>query len=99
MGSSGLGRPLLGPGAAQPVAVGAGLDDVGPEGEVVDHGGGEAGIGEGLAPLAEAGVGGEGDGGSLLAFGDDLEQQLGASDVDADVADLIETEKVEPPVA
>jgi hypothetical protein len=63
---------------------------VGPEGEAVDHGGGQAGIGEDLAPLAEAGVGGQGDGGPLLAFGDDLEQQLGTPDVDADVADLVE---------
>jgi hypothetical protein len=90
LAGSALWRPLPGPGGAQPVALGARLDDVGPEGEAVDHGGGQAGIGEGLAPLAEAGVGGQGDGGSFLSFGDDLEQQLGTPGVDADVADLVE---------
>lgn len=34
---------------AQPVGVAAGLDDVGLEGQAVDHGGGEPGIGEGGA--------------------------------------------------
>ena len=47
--------------------VGAGLDDVGVEGEPVDDGGGEAGVGEGGAPFGERGVGRAGDGGFLLA--------------------------------
>lgn len=81
------GRGLLrSAGGAEPVGVGANSDDVGPEGEPVDHGGGEAGVGEGAAPLGERGVAGAGDGDRLLAGGDDLEQQLGAAGVEVDVA-------------
>ena len=39
------------------------------------------------------------DGGAFLAFGDDLEQQLGAAGVDLDVAQLVEQQQVEPAVA
>ena len=39
----------------QPVGVGAGLDDVAAEGEPVDDGGAEAGVGEGLVqPLNDS---------------------------------------------
>ena len=69
-GSGGGGCLLGGAGRAEAVGVGAGLDDVGVEGEPVHDGGGEAGVGEGGAPFAEGGVGGAGDGGLLLAFGD-----------------------------
>src|SRR5215470_3493464 len=65
---------LLGAGGAQPVGVGAGFDDVAAEGEPVDDGGAEAGVGEGLGPAAEAFVGGDRDAVFLLAFGEDLEQ-------------------------
>jgi hypothetical protein len=40
-----------GAGGAQPVAVAAGLQDVGVEGETVDDGGGQARIREGMAPF------------------------------------------------
>jgi len=63
---------------------------VGAEGEPVHDRGGEAGIGEGGSPLGEGGVAGAGDGGLLLAGGDDLEQQLGASGVEVDVAEFVE---------
>ena len=43
-GCSGGGSFLRGAGGAQPVGVGAGGDDVGAEGEAVDHGGGQAGV-------------------------------------------------------
>jgi hypothetical protein len=39
-GRSGVGDSFLGSCAGEPVAVGAGLDDVGVEGEPVDDGGG-----------------------------------------------------------
>jgi hypothetical protein len=42
------------------------LDDVGVEGEPVDDGGCESGVGEGVAPFGEGGVGGAGDGGAFL---------------------------------
>ena len=54
-GGSGGGSLLRGAGGAQPVGVGAGGDDVGAEGEPVDHGGGEAGVGEG-GPHSENGA-------------------------------------------
>jgi hypothetical protein len=42
---------VAGLGGAQPVGVGAGVDDVGVEGEPVDDGGAEAGVGEGAGPF------------------------------------------------
>src|SRR5829696_8700657 len=68
-GCSGGGSLLRGAGGSQAVGVGAGGDDVGAEGEPVDHGGGEAGVGEGAAPFGERGVARAGDGGFLLAGG------------------------------
>ena len=48
------------------------------------------GVGEGGAPFGERGVAGAGDGGFLLAGGDDLEQQFGAAGVEVDVAEFID---------
>ena len=92
MGSAGGGSLLRGSGGAEPVGVGAGGDDVAAEGEPVDHGCCEPGVGEGGAPFGEGGVGGAGDGGLLLAGGDDLEQQFGAAGVEVDVSELVEAE-------
>jgi len=75
----GVGAFRSGAGGAQAVAVVAGLEDVGVEGEPVDDRGGQAGVGEGLAPYGERGVCGDGDGRTFLSFGDDLEQQFGAA--------------------
>ena len=83
----------LGPGSclggAEPVAVGAGLEDVGVEGDAVDDGGDEAGVGDDGAPFAEGEVGAQ-HAGSLFAFGQDLEQQLGAAGVELDVAEFVD---------
>jgi hypothetical protein len=43
-------RQLFRFGVCQSVGVGAGLDDVAAEGEAVDDGGAEPGVGEGLRP-------------------------------------------------
>ena len=67
-----------------------GVDDVGVEGEPVDDGGGQAGVGERPAPFAEGVVAGHADRCSFFAFGQDLEEQLGAAGVDADVAELVD---------
>ena len=72
---------------------------MGVEGDAVDDRGDQARVGEDAAPFAEGQVGRDGDAGSFLAFGDDLEQQLGPARVDLDVAELVETEKVEAAVA
>jgi len=72
---------------------------VGVEGDAVDDGGDEAGVGEDGAPFAEGQVGGDGDGGAFFAFGDDLEEQFGSPGVDVDVAEFVEAEQVEAAVA
>ena len=85
-GSAWWGHLLAGAGGGESVGLGAGVDDVGVEGEPVDDGGGQSGVGEGVAPLAERGVRSAGDGGSFLAGGDDLEEQLILADVGGEVA-------------
>ena len=87
-GFRGLADGLAG---AEPVGLGAGLEDVGVEGEPVDDRGGEAGVGEHGSPFAERQVGRDRDRGSFLPLGDDLEQQLGAAGIELDVAELVET--------
>ena len=75
------------------VAVGAGFDDVGFVGDAVDDGGGEAGVGEGFGPFGEGGVGGDGDGCSFFAFGEDLEEEFGGVLVEVDVAEFVDGEE------
>src|SRR5512142_945460 len=94
----GPGGVVAGLGGAQPVGVGAGGDDVGVEGEPVHDGSAQPRVGEGGCPLAEGGVGGDRDGGAFLAFGEDLEQQLGAAPVQLEVAELIQAQQVDPAV-
>ena len=77
-------------GDAQSVGLGAGFEDVGVEGDAVDDGGGEAGVGDDFAPLAEREVRGDGHAGFLFAFGEDLEQQFGSAGVELDVAEFVE---------
>jgi hypothetical protein len=72
--SAGFGGLAGGFAGAEPVGLGAGLEDVGVEGDPVDDRGDEAGVGEDGSPFAERQVGPDRDGGSFLAFGDDLEQ-------------------------
>jgi len=81
------------------VAGGTGLDDGGVVGEPVDDRGAQAGVGEGLGPAAEGFVGRDCDGGLLFAFGEDLEEEFGATPVELEVAQFIQTEQVDPAVA
>jgi len=67
---------------AQPVGLGAGLEDVGVEGDAVHDGGDQARVWEHGSPLAEGQVRGDRDGCAFFAFGDDLEEELGAAGVD-----------------
>jgi len=69
-------------GVGEAVAAGAGFDDLSGEGEPVDDGGAQARVGEGLGPAGERFVAGDGDGGSFLAFGQDLEEEFGAAAVE-----------------
>jgi len=54
---------------------------------------------KGLGPAAERVVAGDRDGGLLFAFGQDLEQQLGAATVEFHVAEFVEAEQLDPAVA
>ena len=63
---------------------------MGVEGEPVDDGGAQAGVGEGAVPFGERAVGRDGDRGAFFAFGDDLEQQLGAAFVEVGVAEFVD---------
>jgi hypothetical protein len=78
--------------------VGAGLDDVSVEGDAVDDGGDEAGVGEHGSPFAERQICPDRDGGSFLPLCDDLEQQFGAAGVEPDVAQLIEQQEIQAAV-
>lgn len=49
--------------------------------------------------FAERKVGRQPDGGFLVPFGDDLEPQLGAARVEADLAEFAEQEQIHPAVA
>ncbi len=82
-------------GGAESVGQGAGVDDVGSEGEAVHDGCGQAGVGERVAPFAERGVGRTGDGGALFTGGDDLKEQLSTAGVEVDVADFVQAQQVE----
>ena len=57
-----LNNASLGEGVREAVAGGAGLDDVPAEGEPVDDGGAQPGVGEGLGPAGERLVGGDSNG-------------------------------------
>jgi hypothetical protein len=88
-----------GAGGGEAVGVGAGFDDGAVEGEAVDDGSAEPGIGEGLGPAAAGLVGGDGDAVLRLAFGQDLEEEFGAVPVKLHVAELINAEEIDPTVA
>jgi hypothetical protein len=75
------------------------LDDVGVEGEPVDDGRAQAGVGEGAGPFGEGGVGGDRDRRAFFAFGEDLEEQFGAAAVEFEVAQFVQAEQVDAAVA
>jgi len=75
----------------------SGLDDVGPEGQPIDDRGGQARVSERLTPLGKGRVGGHGDRGPLVAFGQNLEQEFGTPAIQMEV-ELIETEQVQAPI-
>jgi hypothetical protein len=82
----------------EPVGLGAGLEDAGVVGDPVDDRGHQPRIGEHGSPFAERQVRSDADRGAFLAFGDDLEQQLGSPRVELDVAEFAGQEEVEAAV-
>ncbi len=58
--------------------------------KTVQQGGSHGGItGEDSGPVLEGDIGGNDDGAVLVAFGDDLEQQLSTSLIEGEVAEFI----------
>ncbi len=56
-------------------------------------------VGEGARPAGERLIAGDGDRGGLLALGEHLEQHLRAAAVELHVAELINTQQIDPAVA
>ena len=81
------------------VAGGAGLDDVAVVGEAVNDGGAQSRVGEGPGPARERFVADDGHGGTFLPFGQHLEEELGSSAVELEVAELVDQEQVDAAVA
>jgi hypothetical protein len=70
--------PVAGLAGAESVGLGAGLDDVGVEGDAVDDRDAEPRVGERLGPAIWL-VAGDRDGGAFFPLSEDLEQQLGTA--------------------
>ena len=71
-------------------AVGPGLDDVGIEGEPVDHRLAQALLGKHLGPFTEREVGRDDQRSAFVAFGEDLEDQFGGAVWEGEVAELVD---------
>ena len=75
---------------SEPVAVAGDLNDDGVMQQPVQECGGNHVIAEQLAPLAKTPVGGEDDGAALVAGVDQLEEQVGATLLHRQVANLVD---------
>ena len=81
------------------VAGGAGFDDGAVVGQAVHDRGAQPGVGEGVGPATERLIRCDGDAVLLFAFGQDLEEQFGAAAVQFHVAQFVDDQQVDPPVA
>ena len=72
----------------------AGLDDVAMIGQPIEHGGGHFGAAEDLWPIGEGEVGGDQQGGVLVEFADQVEQQLSAGLAERVVVEFIDDDEV-----
>ena len=91
-----LACPALGRGAAEPVGVGAGGDDVRTVREPVDQRLAQPRVGDDLRPFRERQVGGHDHRRLLRPVGDHLEHQLARRLGDRHVAQLVDADQVEP---
>lgn len=78
------------------VGVAVEVEDDGAVEEPIEHGCGDGGVAEDLAPGRDAAVGGEHDGGFEVALGDDLEQRGGGLAGQRQVAQSSMTRRVGP---
>src|SRR6266702_1810862 len=85
---------LLVEAVAKAPGLGAGVDDVGAVGEAVDDGLGEAGVVEDLGPFTEGQVGGDDQAAAFVAFGEDLEDELGGAVGQREVAEFVEDDEL-----
>ena len=74
----------------EPVGVALEGDDVGVVDEPVDHGCGDDVVAEHFAPSPERLVAGDDQGGSFVAGGDELEEQVRRFGFERDVADFVD---------
>jgi hypothetical protein len=79
---------------AEAPGLGAGVDDVRAVGEPVDDGLREPCVGEHLGLFTEWEVGGDDQAGSLVALGEDLEDELGCAVGEREVAELVEHQQL-----
>ena len=84
---------------AEAPGLGAGVDDVRAVGEAVDDGLGEPGVGEDLGPFAEGQVGGDDQRSAFVAFGEDLEDELGGAVGQGEVAEFVQDDELGAGVA
>jgi hypothetical protein len=84
---------------AEAPGLGAGVDDVGAVGEAVDDGLREPRVGEDLGPFAERQVGGDDQAAAFVAFGEDLEDELGGAVGQREVAEFVKDDELGARVA
>ena len=84
---------VLGESVVEAPGFGAGVDDVGSVGEPVNDRLGEAGVGEDFRPFAEGEVGGHDQAAAFVAFGEDLEDELGGAVGQGEVAEFVEDDE------
>jgi hypothetical protein len=89
----------VGEAVAEAPGLGAGVDDVRAVGEAVNDGFGEPGVGEHLGPFTERQVCRDDQRRAFVAFGKDLEDELGSSVGQSEVAELVQEEDVDPGIA
>src|SRR4051794_39539876 len=90
---------LAGEAVAEAPGLVAGVDDVRAVGEPVDDGFGEAGVVEDLGPFAEWEVGGDDQRSAFVAFGEDLEEELGGAGGQGEIAELVQDDELGSGVA
>ena len=83
----------LGVVVAESVGVAVEVENHGAVQEPVEHGGGDGGVAEDLAPRCDAAVGGQDDAGLQVALGHDLEQCGGGFAGQREVAELVDDQQ------
>jgi hypothetical protein len=75
-----------------------GFDDLALVGEPVDDGGAEPGVGEGLGPGTEWLIASHRNARPFFSLGENFEEQLSSATVEAEVAELVQDQQIDPAV-